>query len=194
MARVAEFLDLVQPFLSLGFMVRHASVDEQKPAPGPQDARRFANERLRGTEVMRRDARGHEIETGVGVGKFLGRVLAGFHGEAALGGRFANTVEHGCGEIRAHDIVAKAGQMQAGMAGASGDIKNAGSCRQLDFFQGADDIGDVGQNMGTAVVAALTGELFLGGLLDGVELHGSRLKQTRAEDKSRDGSEARARA
>jgi hypothetical protein len=172
MAGIAEFFHLVQPFLRFGLVVFHAPIDEQEPPAGPQHTRRLADKGFRRAEMVRRDAAGHEVEIGVGIGQFLRGMLPRIDREPTLRGGFPHSLEHGTGEIREDDVVSEAGEMQSGVARASRHVEHAGAFRKRDVFQRRLDIGHIRKNVGAAIVAALAGELFLGGELDGIEFHG----------------------
>lgn len=126
-AGVAQFFNLMRPGLGFGLGVFDGSVNQQKIAAGTQHAGGFADKTFRRTEMMGGDAAGYEIELSVGVGKLFGGVLPGLDSEASFRRRPGSAIEHGLGDVREGDIKAKAGQEQAGMARASGEVERAGA-------------------------------------------------------------------
>ena len=84
---------------------------------------------------------------------------------------FAHAVEHRRREIAQRHIVAEAGEVQAGVSGATRDIENARTLRQRDPRQRGRNVRGVRENVTGAVVCALPCELLLRRALHRVEVH-----------------------
>ncbi len=177
MAGVAQFFQRVRPGFGFRMAVRDGAVNQEKEPAGLQYAGGFPDKTLRRTEMMRRDAAGHQVESRVRVGELFGGVQAGLHGEAALGGGAGGAIEHGLGKVREGDVESEAGQIKPGVAGAGGEIERPGSRRQLHCVKRLANVLDVFKNVATAIAVALPGELFLRRALNVIQFHAGNISR-----------------
>lgn len=125
--------------------------------------------------MVRGDTAGDEVECGVWVRECFGGMLAGPDVQAALGGAFLDAIEHGGGDVGSGDVEAGGCKAERGVACAGGDVEGFGARRDGEALEGGGDVACVFEDVTLAVAVAAALELFLGGLLDGVEAHGKLL-------------------
>ena len=124
-----------------------APVAHGEKAAGLEDACALGGDELRARGEHGAEHGGDGVEGGVAVGKGFGVALVEGDGEAFVGGAGAGLLEQVECDVDAGNDAAAAGEWNGDVAGAAGDVKDAGAGGYVEtgdevFCAGGDGLGD----------------------------------------------------